>query len=550
MKRIVLFLSVSALVLFTYVLLNRDSQLVEPLTIVKESAEVQANHAPNKHAQYYGFQCPAELSVIVKEIQFNQSRKNELQRKYAGLYAYSEPDVSEGDKELNIQLLDISLASYRETMLEIRSFNNTLNAVSLLQTTPPLDVFELIYAHILLREYEKIVELVESGQVNSHQNFLDRSLLSFIIENDSNISQSQLEALISSGLTPQFPDLVTATSIGLSENKIALINAYFDGSIEYVWYDNLHHSSLATLAIEKNNAQLFNFWYQLGSPVSVGKAELNGLDLIRTPSNDDEINNALLIFDALMKTTIIPYDINTLARLDSWLPLNVKEHHQQNIERIKAIVADRISQAKPANFELNSMILDKLSEFSTRISQGKEQLRVCEPNHEYLREELVTAARSISYPTWLEGNVVAENLSRFDLVPVELKTGLIELQRLITNKQWTQYISRLNDITQTHDIAPYKSVAVVQLIAADAPLLIIEEILLQEDVVVVPQTLAMAILNNNIALMELLIPHSLEIQLESSNDFFADESNGSLFIPSPEMEKLLVQRRLLMSNTQ
>jgi hypothetical protein len=63
----------------------------------------------------------------------------------------------------------------------------------------------------------------------------------------------------------------------------------------------------------------------------------------------------------------------------------------------------------------------------------------------------------------------------------------------------------------------------LELIQADAPSIVVEELLLDSEIVVLKEALSMAIFKNDADTLSLLVPYSLDIEAFTVDDFFTSD---------------------------
>lgn len=394
-------------------------------------------------------------------------------------------------------------------------------------TKQPLSdkLFNELYLNLTTLNYSKIIESISNNNYTSTHTIGNDSIISFILKNSAT-KAIHIESFLKAGLVPSFNDFVTAMRENLHIEIVKILHAYYDGDIAAIHYEDFQDKSLSIIAIEQKNKEAFDFFRQLSAPLKPARYGLNAMDAIAPPPSQSQLNNAIEIFTTLADDGVMPYSIHTESRIKSWLPKDVTHSYKNYFKTLNEAMSKRVESLPIVQEEIYTRTVSKIKAFKERITFIENQIISCN-----LADTSVPPAHSVT------SNL--QEPSPADL-PIELKANIVEMQMMLDKKDWSGFIDKLYTMAEEYDMPEYKNLALMQLIQQNPPKEHLSTLINDKDVTIVPQTLTIAIMSNNIAAMKLLIPLSLDFSERSANDFLGE--NSAVFDVSGEMENLLNER--------
>jgi hypothetical protein len=308
-------------------------------------------------------------------------------------------------KELIIQDAGINLDSYRRlTSL----FDIELNTLITVDGKPKKSAkyASLLAKMINHQDYLGLIELVESQHITNNSHFLDKSVLSAIIIGNNHIASTEFSLLMGSGLTPSFADFVTMTTVHFSVENIEMALAHVKNNqvIYNKWHQANYEHNLTLVAAKSFNLAAFELWYQLGVPADLENDNYTAMDLIASPKNHMQRQQATKIFTVLAKDNIYPYSLSSLDKIGEWLPEATKKMFREYFVRSRPVLNDW--QQTQSNH-----LAKKFQKINVKLSELKQRIAICESHSPNNRHEINDA--NVNNPAIFDINSVEALLAYF-----------------------------------------------------------------------------------------------------------------------------------------
>jgi len=429
-------------------------------------------------------------------------------------------NTSNINKEIRIQLLGVDVEKYRKFSTYTDETQESDDPLKPLEKNLALK----LYQHVLLQEYDLIISMVDNDVINSSMGFSEKSILSFIMNTNPKIEPSALSLIVNSGLSPTINDLATATRLNLSVEAIEILRANFYGDLGTTWRRGYRQESLAMIAVEKLNYNLFKYWRSEGSPTAP-ENDINSLDIIELPSDNNKRSITIKIFDILANDKIYPYKITTLERVENWLTPKELETHKTYLRDAKKYMEQRnVAHIKDFDaLDSNTLLfIQDLKGERKRINAIIDSCRV--PKNDRFTE---LGNENKEENKWTAFN----SLSKYE------KSLIVGAQSALIAKDWDRYLMLHNEAFSAEEVGVSNTIAISQLIHSNAPFEYIE-VYINIGTPLLVEHLALVMVNDNLELMESILPYSSHI-FESNVDNIPKKFFDGDIKLSKEMELLL-----------
>jgi len=429
-------------------------------------------------------------------------------------------NASNVKKETKIQLLGVDIEKYRKYSNytdEVHEIDNNLRYLD-------KNLVLKVYQHVLLQEYDLIISMVDNDVINSSMGFSDKSILSLIMNTNPKIESSALSAIVNSGLYPTINDLATATRLNLSGEIIEILRANFYGDLGKTWRRGYRQESLSMIAVEKLNYKLFKYWHNQGSPTAPDN-DINSMDIIELPSDNNKRSIAIKIFDLLANDKIYPFKVTTLERIEKWFTPEEFETHKTYLRDAKQYMEQR-NVVLAQDFDT----LDSDTALFIQDLKGeRKRINTIVNNCIVQKKDSVSEHRN--------DNKDVNKWTAFHSLSKHEKSLIVDAQSALITKDWDRYLMLHNEAFSSEEIEVSNTIAMSQLIIGNAPYEYIE-VYINNGTPILAEHLAMVMVNDNLELMENILPYSFHI-FESNVDNIPKNFFDGEIILSKEMELLL-----------
>lgn len=117
------------------------------------------------------------------------------------------------------------------------------------------------------------------------------------------------------------------TQYNVSVEKVELALSYLTDQqiLHKNWSHHYYQHNLTLTAAKHFNSALFSLWSNLGIPPAIESDDYNALDMITSPLNKQQKKAAVEIFKILADENLYPYAVDSLDKINKWLPEKVKK---------------------------------------------------------------------------------------------------------------------------------------------------------------------------------------------------------------------------------
>jgi hypothetical protein len=324
---------------------------------------------------------PLTCHALLKSIQENEDIYQQMLVAFDQAM-YEALGNDKASKESIIQDAGISLDSYRQKTFAYDIELNTLTPID--GTSKKSTHFAPLLAKMInSKNYKGITELAGSQHITSRSLFFNKSVLAAIIIANKDISSTEFSLLIESGLSPNFADFVTMTRYHLSATHIETAIYYVKDTqvLHKKWYQANYEHNLTLAAAKHFNFAAFELWYGLGVPADLENGNYTAMDLIATPKNRNERQQAIRIFTALAQDNIYPYAVHSLEKISQWLPATVEQQFREYFAKQLPVLTAWQQQQSIA-------LAAKSQEIQAKHSELIQAHAACEPQSRYDTHDL------------------------------------------------------------------------------------------------------------------------------------------------------------------
>jgi len=361
---------------------------------------------------------------------------------------------------------------------------------------------ELKFANALIeKNYQKVYDLLGSKLISENSLFANKSILSAIIINDSNISTVAFQNLMNHGLVPVFSDFVTMTEEGVPIENIEAALSFVSNpqELETSWREGEFEKNLTILAAQKFNYSLFLFWRNFGIKPTTNESDYNSLDAIVSPTNAYQVGSGTSIFQVLVAESLYPYKKSTLSKIKQWLPSSVINDFGDYFKNDPKLHLSE-HQLKLAKQLFKSRIYTerKLASIHKKTSRCSARLKSLRNLHDL-------AGDSIQNESVITVKGLLEYYKSIDQDSFLIMNELISSSTMNIIDKMEEFMPRLDASSQFHlmllsngtydDLLPY----------------------LDKGAKITPNSITVLIKNNNLELLKKLRPHGLNIFNKKEN---------------------------------
>ncbi|WP_190322062.1 hypothetical protein, partial [Candidatus Enterovibrio escicola] len=364
--------------------------------------------------------------------------------------------------------------------------------------------------------------------------YREESILSHIVSTDKNIQRSDIELIVSSGLTISFIDIINSVKANISPDILDYLMSNYTDDLNELWFEDYSYNSLATLAVKENNISIFRVIQRHGVTLQTKENDKTALDFLAIPNNESDRQAAQEILSILAIANIRPYQIDKIQEIKSWLPSNILKTHTSYFSDVESYINQKINSTSDIEDDMYEELKPHLQTLSHKIAQIKNTIKNCSISiHEPTSDTETTS------------NLHKESsTSESEQLSANQKSQLIDMQIMLSEKKWEHYIDSLESFINEYNMPEYRSFALPILIQNSGPPHVLKEVIENGNVIVFPETITLAILKNDVESLKLILPLSHNIKLTEINQFL--ESNGSSEAVSDEIKNLFEQRKLKM----
>ncbi len=542
---LIVMLVISAFTLFKEIETETDSSVISQVNLTNPVLSLPPSAKTTKPA--------IDFSIRQTDINLcNESENEKLTSKLSKLKLLLTENINNLNKTLNdneynitekkniIESFGLSIETYRKTT----SWHAGLDYTDLRTTdSKPVslqgDNFFEFFQYWEAKDYESILTFIKTKNLTSATVVGGESIISSLMKHDNKINSDTINQLIIAGLEPNFADLVTATKLGMPLQVIETLVLNFEGPINKIWYENYHKNTLAMVAAENLDVVLFNYWINLGVKLTTGSSDYNVLDVITKPENVNELESAIDIFRTAIQLDIKPYKQESLKLLQDWLPVDIRDQFPELFSHrlLKNWKAYLHADMSEKDFQKLNRFYKLIQSTKTTIKEIETAIIFCgnkENNNKLHENESSFATHSNSGYEQQKPVTLEEQKAIQDKITVSKR-----LQSLIADNDWEGYLLALKDypLDERDTLAGLHNMAMLQLVTANAPSAIIEELIL-EGASLNLATLHAFISSNNTDLAAALIPYYFDYEAIFGNKAnLVDFAKGMK--ASPEMVTFL-----------
>lgn len=453
---------------------------------------------------------------------YNNHNKYKSQKAAITFKYLSTTGLSQQDKEIILQNLKINILTYRKAisgrLINVSDLPAVQGDVRIIGIGKDAALKKSFEAHLFDKNYQLIINQVMDGLLTSQHVYDNLSVLSAIFVNDKFITSDMIRQLVSAGLAPSFADLVTATQLNLPKDiVIVLRDNYFDAIIN-TWYHNYHHNNLVMAAAENLNSDLFHYWFAESIPYEATPNDYNALDVLPTPSTDEERLAAIEIFSSLAQNSFYPYKNNTLTQIKQWLPLEIQQQFNDYFshEKTKQLSNKGLQENEflISRFEDDASKMNKLASY--KIDDIKSQLASCY-QLEFPKSDTINSPSLALGSDYIESKRKSheniKNMSEEDQITLQRVNKLYDF---ILHQQWDILIEQVETISNETNTEWLYSSILLDLILANAPEKPINAMLAHR-VILSPETIFILITNDNVELAKKLLNYDLDVNYKKNN---------------------------------
>jgi hypothetical protein len=517
-KLTLVFLMVITTLIVTYQIYNTTDSIV-----ISESSDLKVNFLIEKiqpHIAYSNItlrQCEEHL--------ISEASSNHLQNKKLILI----------NKFIEKKQLDGILYSEFSKYLELNVketnelFKKSLNTKNINQYRPmSLKNIRTLLKLAKKSDFYYLANKFRQKEINPAEYIFGQSVFTVLLDKSPYITSSEIEELINSGLEVNLNVLKFATK---RVNNIDLIRTLHQNSsinANVTREATIKKTSLANLAISSLNPSAVSYWLETGSPIIINKGQVNGIEYLHIPMDDEKKLLAKEIVTIMFQAGHRDILESTYNIHSKWLTsgeLNKFNIVYPDNQKVLEIVG--LQKLKEAIKNLDA----EISKFLSIEQKCEIEFGLTVYSEELLNQDIhvmeVLSKLEKSNSSDRKRKLIFEKLEQLEQLEQMKQEDLFQMDKLINlsiTKNWKDALAISEELTTTNDeesTLAYLNLLLVQAITNSAPFDFIEELLIK-GAILQDNTIILLTLTNNLKLIRPLQAYGLNI------DYVDDRGKNAL----------------------
>lgn len=176
---------------------------------------------------------------------------------------------------------------------------------------------------------DSYITAFEEGRLATDKSYISQSPLGVIIKRNSKFDRAEIERLVSVGLEVDFDAIAYAVDTGKSRAAIEYLTQLYDGDLHREWNHNEYSLNLVLAAARKKRLDLVDYFSSKGVKKQTKQSILDVLPSPETPSETEDLQQLVTL---ALEDGQRPYFRESEKRLNAWLPEEVKETYQHQLQ--------------------------------------------------------------------------------------------------------------------------------------------------------------------------------------------------------------------------